>query len=113
MNKQEHRILFSANRRRKPGPTGASAELIHAVVEMKQRNLTPSRDQIERVLADPVFREAQATFGNKSLKPTRSEVRNRIVRFVDSAALVTWTETPFPSGNGSETISTCWPYKRM
>jgi hypothetical protein len=31
-------MLFSLNRRRKPGPKGPSAELIHAVVEMKQRN---------------------------------------------------------------------------
>jgi hypothetical protein len=31
-------VLFSPNCRRKPGPKGPSAELIHAVVEMKQRN---------------------------------------------------------------------------
>jgi hypothetical protein len=31
-------MLFSPNRRPKPGPKGPSAELIHAVVEMKQRN---------------------------------------------------------------------------
>jgi putative transposase len=31
-------MLFSPNRRRKPGPKGPSAELVHAVVEMKQRN---------------------------------------------------------------------------
>ena len=38
MSKQEYRMLFSPNRRRKPGPKGPSAKLIHAVVEMKQRN---------------------------------------------------------------------------
>ena len=38
MSKQKYRILFSPNRRRKPGPKGPSAELVHAVVEMKQRN---------------------------------------------------------------------------
>ena len=38
LSKQKYRVLFSANRRRKPGPRGPSAELIHAVVEMKQRN---------------------------------------------------------------------------
>src|SRR6202158_3277598 len=38
MSKQKYRVLFSAKRRRKPGPKGPSAELIHAVVEMKQRN---------------------------------------------------------------------------
>src|ERR1700676_4620989 len=38
MSKQEYRMLFSPNRRRKPGPKGPSVELIHAVVEMKQRN---------------------------------------------------------------------------
>jgi putative transposase len=38
MNKQKYRMLFSSKRRRKPGPKGPSAELVHAVVEMKQRN---------------------------------------------------------------------------
>jgi putative transposase len=31
-------MLFSTNRRRKPGPKGPSVDLVHAVVEMKQRN---------------------------------------------------------------------------
>jgi transposase InsO family protein len=31
-------MLFSPDRRRKPGPKGPSAELVHAVVEMKHRN---------------------------------------------------------------------------
>jgi putative transposase len=38
MSTQKYRLLFSANRRRKPGAKGPSAELIRAVVEMKQRN---------------------------------------------------------------------------
>jgi hypothetical protein len=38
MSEQKYRVLFSSNHRRKPGPKGPSAELIHAVVEMKQRN---------------------------------------------------------------------------
>jgi putative transposase len=38
LSKQKYRGLFSPNRRRKPGPKGPSAELIRAVVEMKQRN---------------------------------------------------------------------------
>jgi putative transposase len=38
MCKQKYRILFSPNRRRKPGPKGPNAELVHAVVEMKERN---------------------------------------------------------------------------
>jgi hypothetical protein len=61
----------------------------------------------------PELTTAHATLGNKSLKPTRIEVGRRRVRFVGLAALVTWTETPFPSGTGSETISNCWPYMRM
>ncbi len=40
LSKQKYRMLFSPNRRRMPGPKGPSAELIHAVVEMKQRNPT-------------------------------------------------------------------------
>jgi len=38
LSKQKYRMLFSLNRRRKPGPKGPSAELIDAVVDMKQRN---------------------------------------------------------------------------
>ncbi len=38
MSQRKYRTLFSLNRRRKPGPKGPSAELIHAVVEMKERN---------------------------------------------------------------------------
>src|SRR6476660_552845 len=34
----KYRMLFSTDRRRQPGPKGPSAELIRAVVEMKQRN---------------------------------------------------------------------------
>jgi putative transposase len=36
--KQKYRMLFSSNHNRKPGPKGPSAELVHAIVEMKQRN---------------------------------------------------------------------------
>ena len=36
--RRKYRMLFSPNGRRKPGPKGPSAELIHGVVEMKQRN---------------------------------------------------------------------------
>ena len=35
---RKYRWLFSATGRRKPGPKGPSAELIAAIVEMKQRN---------------------------------------------------------------------------
>ena len=38
MSQQKYRMLFSRMGRGKPGPKGPSAELIHAVVEMKQRN---------------------------------------------------------------------------
>jgi putative transposase len=38
LSKQKYRMLFSLNRRRKPGPKGPTSVLIHAVVEMKQRN---------------------------------------------------------------------------
>jgi hypothetical protein len=40
LSKGKYRTLFSPNRRRQPGPKGSSVELIHAVVEMKQRNPT-------------------------------------------------------------------------
>src|SRR6516162_990992 len=37
---QKYRLLFSPKRMRRPGPKGPTKELINAVVEMKQRNLT-------------------------------------------------------------------------
>jgi hypothetical protein len=37
-NKTKYRLLFSAERIRRPGPKGPTKELIHAVVEMKRRN---------------------------------------------------------------------------
>jgi hypothetical protein len=37
MSNGKYRMLFSPDRRRQPGPKGPSAELIRAVVEMKQR----------------------------------------------------------------------------
>jgi hypothetical protein len=38
LSKQRTACSSPRNRRRKPGPNGPSVELIHAVVEMKQRN---------------------------------------------------------------------------
>src|SRR5262249_60100695 len=38
--KRKYRLLFSAKQKRKPGPKGPTADLIRAVVEMKQRNPT-------------------------------------------------------------------------
>jgi putative transposase len=38
MSKGKYRMLFSPDRRRRPGPKGPSAELVRAVVEMKQPN---------------------------------------------------------------------------
>jgi putative transposase len=38
ISKRKYGMLFSTNRSRKPGPKGPSAELVHAVVEMKRRN---------------------------------------------------------------------------
>ena len=34
---QKYRLLFSSKRRAKPGPKGPDADLIRAVIEMKQR----------------------------------------------------------------------------
>src|ERR1700746_3363167 len=44
-------MLFSPNRRRKPGPKGPSAELIHAIVDMKQRNLSWACPRIAQQIA--------------------------------------------------------------
>jgi hypothetical protein len=38
LSKRKYHMLFSPNRLRKSGPKGPSAELIHAALEMKQRN---------------------------------------------------------------------------
>jgi putative transposase len=38
--KRKYRLLFSPRRKTKPGPKGPNADIIRAVVEMKQRNPT-------------------------------------------------------------------------
>jgi len=38
--KRKYRLLFSPKQKSKPGPKGPTADLIRAVVEMKQRNPT-------------------------------------------------------------------------
>src|SRR6266481_8746097 len=70
MCKQKYHMLFSSNHNRKPGPKGPSAELVHAIVEMKQRNprwgcpriaeqitlafnLAIDKDLVRRILAHP------------------------------------------------------------
>src|ERR1035441_2033335 len=35
---RKYRCLYSSSRKRKPGPKGPAAELIRAIVELKQRN---------------------------------------------------------------------------
>ena len=40
LTKRKYHMLFSAKRRRRPGPKGPAQELIDAVVEMKRRNPT-------------------------------------------------------------------------
>lgn len=51
MSKQKYRTLFSPNRLRKPGPKGPNAELVRAVVEMKQRNPTWGCPRIAQQIA--------------------------------------------------------------
>jgi len=43
---RKYRLLFSPKQRTKPGPKGPTADLIHAVVEMKKRNSTWGCPQI-------------------------------------------------------------------
>jgi putative transposase len=38
LKKRKYRLLYSPRGKRKPGPKGPSAEVINAIVEMKQRN---------------------------------------------------------------------------
>jgi len=51
MTSKRYRLLFSTNRRPKPGPKGPSIELIRAVVEMKQRNSSWGCPQIAQLIA--------------------------------------------------------------
>ena len=57
--------------------------------------------------------DAQAIVGNRSFRPTRIDVGSRSARSVGSSRVMTWTATPLPSGNGSETISNRLPYILM
>ena len=51
LSKRKYRMLFSPNRLRKPGPKGPNAELVRAVVEMKQRNPTWGCPRIAQQMA--------------------------------------------------------------
>jgi len=51
MSKRKYRLLFSPDRRRKPGPKGPSAELVGAVVEMRRRNPTWGCPRIAQQIA--------------------------------------------------------------
>jgi hypothetical protein len=85
MSKKKYRMLFSPNRRQKPGPKGPSVELVHAVVEMKQRNpnwgcpriaqlialafnIQIDKDVVRRILANH-HRPGQHSSGPSRLKP--------------------------------------------
>ena len=51
MSQRKYRMLFSPNRRRTPGPKGPSAELIRAILEMKQRNPNWGCPRIAQLIA--------------------------------------------------------------
>jgi putative transposase len=51
MSKRKYRLLFSPDRRRKPGPKGPSAELVGAIVEMKRLNPTWGCPRIAQQIA--------------------------------------------------------------
>jgi putative transposase len=51
MSKRKYRLLFSPDRRRRPGPKGPSAELVGAVVEMKRRNPNSGCPRIAQQIA--------------------------------------------------------------
>ena len=51
LRNRKYRLLFSPQRRRKPGPKGPSTELIEAVVQTKQRNPTWGCPRIAQQIA--------------------------------------------------------------
>jgi len=66
-------MLFSSKRRRKPGPKGPSAELVHAVVEMKQRNphwgCPRIAQQIAVVFHIPIDKDVVCRIASRKLLP--------------------------------------------
>jgi hypothetical protein len=66
MVQRKYRLLFSPKQKAKPGPKGPTAELIRAVVEMKQRNPTWGCPQI----ADQI----NLAFGTSINKDVRRQV---------------------------------------
>ena len=61
LSKGKYRMLFSPERRRQPGPKGPSAELIRAVVEMKQRNPNRGCPRKDSLWSMDLFRCESAT----------------------------------------------------
>src|SRR5437870_12045208 len=60
ISKRKYRMLFSPDRCRQPGPKGASAELIRAVVEMKQRNPNWGCPRIAQQMGVTTFRRRRS-----------------------------------------------------
>jgi hypothetical protein len=105
-------MLFSPDRRRQPGPRGPSAELIHAVIEMKQRNpswgcpriaqqmalafhIQIDKDMVRRILARH-YRPGQDSdgpswltfFGHRVEKSLRLCLAGLRIRWIDPIAEV-------------------------
>jgi hypothetical protein len=61
MSKQKYRMLFSPKCPREPGPKGPGPELIHLVVEMKQRNSNWGCPRIAQQIAFPPYNNSPET----------------------------------------------------
>src|SRR5437764_3369619 len=70
LSKQKYRGLFCPNRRLKPGPKGPRAELIRAVVEMKQRNPNWGCPRIAQQIALAFHIQNQQRRGSKDSRPS-------------------------------------------
>jgi hypothetical protein len=85
MDRQRHgkyRLLFSAKRRTRPGPKGPSADLIYAVIEMKQRNPRWGCPRIAEQIA--------SAFGidDAVITPAEREQRKHVHQSAKAATLV-------------------------
>ena len=70
LSKGKYRMLFSPDRRQRPGPKGPSAELIRAVVEMKQRNPSWGCPRIAQQIALAFPHPNRQGRGSKDSRPS-------------------------------------------
>src|SRR5215472_3051835 len=93
--KRKYRLLFSPKQRPKPGPKGPTADLIRAIVEMKQRNPTWGcphiADQINLAFGTSINKDVVRRILAQHYQPMPTEGRPSCLWFIGHAKDSLWS----------------------